>query len=171
MSRTARALHRFCLGRPCRVITSVDDEPYMIRVYVAHWRGHRRYLHRFLTADGERWLHDHPFDGFSLVLSGGYDEDLMPAFGQGVRTRRVRWANWVPGNKFHRIARVRPNTWTLFVHGPHRKLWGFVQPIESGNHYGLLYHNPFDQSDSGGAHWWEKPDCLVYPPPGVGCTP
>jgi hypothetical protein len=27
------------------------------------------------------------------------------------------------------------------------------------------YHQPFPTT--GGAHWWEDPDCLRYPPPGV----
>ena len=45
MSRIARALHRYCIGRPCRVIPS-GGAPYMIRVYLGHWRGWRLYLLR-----------------------------------------------------------------------------------------------------------------------------
>lgn len=160
-------LHRLCTGRPCRVIDS-GGTPYLIRIYLAHWRGWRLYLHRFVTADGERWLHDHPFSGCALVLSGGYWEEVLPALGGATWSCRRRWLNWIPCRKFHRIASVRPGTWTLFMHGPHRKTWGFLEPVETEDGtVSMLYFNPFDQSDSGGAHWWEKPDCLIYPPPGV----
>lgn len=169
MSRIiARALHRVCLGRPCRVIRSGDDGLYRIQVYLAHWRGWRLYLHRFLASDGERRLHDNPFDGAALVLSGGYIEELLPSLGDVPRHRMRRWWNWVPGSKFHRVACVLPNTWTLFVHGPHRKLWGFLDPVETDDDSpGWLYFNPFDQSDSGGAHWWVGAGVAVYPPAGV----
>lgn len=80
MSRIARALHSYCIGRPCRVIPS-GGAPYMIRVYLGHWRGWRLYLHRFVSSDGERWLHDHPFAGLAVVLSGGYVEEVLPALG------------------------------------------------------------------------------------------
>jgi len=162
-----RWLHRICRGRPCRVIES-GGKPYLVRVYLGHWRGWRLYLHRFVTADGERWLHDHPFSGCALVLSGGYWEEVLPALGGMTRLYRRRWLNWIPCRKFHRIASVRLGTWTLFMHGPHRKAWGFLEPVETEDgSLAMMYFNPFDQSDSGGAHWWEKPDCLIYPPPGV----
>lgn len=168
MSRVARALHRFCAGRPCRVIPS-GGAPYMIRVYLGHWRGWRLYLHRFLTPDGERWLHDHPFSGLGVVLSGGYVEEVLPALGADPRGFLRRWFNWIPARKFHRISSVQPDTWTLFLHGPHRKQWGFLQTIDTDD--GLvaawMYHNPFDKKDSDGAHWWAEPDVAIYPPEGV----
>lgn len=66
-----RALHRYCAGRPCRVIDS-GGSPYLVRVYVAHLGGWRIYLHRYVSADAEHWLHDHPFKAVSEVLCGGY---------------------------------------------------------------------------------------------------
>jgi len=164
--RVARALHRYCIGRPCRVIPS-GGQDYLVRVYLGHWRGWRAYLHRYLVADGERWLHDHPANGASLVLSGQYIEEVLPALGAVSRGYCRRWFNWIPARKFHRISSVLPNTWTLFVHGRHHKGWGFVEGLEFDGRPATLYHNPFDQSQSGGAHWWEAPDCLTYPPPGV----
>ena len=167
MSRIARALHSYCIGRPCRVIPS-GVAPYMIRVYLGHWRGWRLYLHRFVTSDGERWVHDHPFAGLAVVLSGGYAEEVLPALGAEPRAFLRRWFNWITARKLHRISSVLPNTWTLFIHGPHRNKWGFLEPVETEDgSVSWLYHNPFDQSDSGGAHWWAKPDVAIYPPEGV----
>ena len=159
-------LHRFCLGRPCRVIES-GEKPYLIRVYLGHWGGWRVYLHRFVRSDGERWLHDHPFTGCAVVLSGGYREEVLPALGGTTRIHRRRWLNWIPGKKFHRITEVLPGTWTLFVHGPHSKNWGFLDPIDMNDgSRPLLYFNPYNQSDSNGAHWWAEHDAAVYPPLG-----
>ena len=163
----SRALHRLCIGRPCRVIES-GGAPYMVRVYIGHWRGWRLYLHRFLTPDGERWLHDHPFDGFAMVLTGGYIEEVLPELGAEPRVYQRRWLNRIPRAKFHRISSVLPDTWTLFAHGPHRKRWGFLEPIDLGDgRTGTVYHNPFDQSLSGGAKWWARDGVAVYPPDGV----
>lgn len=167
MSRVARALHRFCAGRPCRVIPS-GGAPYMIRVYLGHWRGWRLYLHRFVTSDGERWVHDHPFDGFAVVLTGGYIEEVLPALGAEPRGYQRRWFNRIPRAKFHRVSSVLSDTWTLFLHGPHRKHWGFLEPIDlGGGRTGTIYHNPHEQSDSAGAHWWARDGVAVYPPDGV----
>lgn len=140
----------------------------MVRVYLGHLGGWRLYLHRFVTSDGDRWLHDHPFSGLALVLSGGYTEEVLPALGDTSCQRRRYWCNWIPGRRIHRIASVRPDTWTLFVHGRHRKHWGFLEPIETEDgSLALMYYNPHDQSDSAGAHWWARPGVAVYPPEGV----
>lgn len=141
-------------------------KPYLVRVYLASWRGWRLYLHRFISADGERWVHDHPFSGVAVILRGGYDEAVVRALGAGEQIRRRRWWNRIPDHRLHRIVSVLPGTWTLFVHGRHRHRWGFLQPVSDGKSM-LVYHNPFDQSQSGGARWWEAPGCAVYPPPEV----
>ena len=159
-----RALHRYCTGRPCRVIDS-GGSPYLVRVYLGHWRGWRIYLHRYVSADGERWLHDHPFSGLSLILSGGYVEEVLPHLGAESRRSWRRWFNWIPARKLHRIAGVMAGTWTLFIHGPHKHKWGFLEPVETEDGtLSYLYYNPFEQTDSGGARWWARPGVMTYPP-------
>lgn len=151
-----RLLRRLAANRPTRLI-EVGGAPYLARVYLWHWGGWRVYLHRFISCDGDRFMHDHPFHAFSVVLSGGYSEERMvtldmpaPAF----KVRQVRWLNWIPAKTFHRIASTLPGTWTLFVNSPHRKQWGFLYPQADG---GVLYKNPFDDEGQGnGAHWWES---------------
>ena len=159
MSRAwlAAWLQRFAANRPTREIAS-GGRPYLLRVYVAHWGGWRVYLHKFVGSDGERWLHDHPFNGLSVVLAGGYLEEVGRQWSwPDMRTvsRVRRWINFIPRHRFHRIAAIEPGTWTLFIHAPHSKGWGFLFPIAALN--GLVYTNPYDQSDSSGAHWWRKP--------------
>lgn len=154
-----RLLTRWCAGRPTRDIR-INGQPYLLRVYVCHWRGWRVYLHRFVSADGDRYLHDHPFHGLALVLSGGYTEERMRVLDLPepvVRLRRVRGLNWLPARTFHRIARVLPGTWTLFINTPHRKRWGFLIPMALDVGEGLVYTNPADVAHGHGTHWWSDP--------------
>jgi hypothetical protein len=133
---TERVIERLLLSisarRPCRFIDGEQGEPYLERYYLFGAFGWHAYLHRFVDSDPDRGLHDHPWGrAVSLVLSGGYDE-IRPLAGDPARTH-VRslhpWRlNLLHGADFHRVVlrECRP-AWTLFVHGPRVKGWGFVQ--------------------------------------------
>jgi len=126
----------------------------------------RIYLHAFHAPDSEGH-HNHPCRfGWALVLRGSYTEEYLEwedcrtpnmiwfgwtCNGHGddspcgvrpvVRRRRVRWFNWVPASKYHRITQLHPRrpggaVWTLFFMGPlkrdpatgARAGWGFWVP-------------------------------------------
>jgi hypothetical protein len=93
--------------------------------------GWRVYLHRFLTGDGDGH-HNHPWQwSFSVILRGSYTEetfDVAQGEPTAVRTRRVRWFNWIPAHRYHRITELHGNVWTLFVCGPVAQGWGFWMP-------------------------------------------
>ena len=172
MSSVSDIYHNQCIGKPCRVIES-GGKPYLIRVFLDHCGNSATttYLHRFVSGDAERWLHDHPFNASSSVLCGGYTEEVLSVLShKGPTTKLVRRT---PGenfsvlyNTFHRIVSAEPNTWTLFRHGPHlAKGWGFLEWVDDERGPHMRYHQPFPESN--GAHWWEDPDCLRYPPEGV----
>ncbi len=57
----------------------------------------------------------------------------------------MRWGNALALHSLHRIADTEPDTWTLFLHGPHRKGWGFVRHLAptDGTRAATLYHQPF----------------------------
>jgi hypothetical protein len=124
----------------------VNGQPYLQRYYVGRtYDGSDLWLHRFITADGDRHLHSHPFTAFSTVLVGEYYEIFREhdradhqrrhiraqVYGQTVlqmalvgqpppRGRPITPFNW------HRIAGVQPNTWTLFEVLPGRlPFWYF----------------------------------------------
>lgn len=89
-------------------------------------RGWRLMLHKIARPDLERVLHDHPWDFATMCLRGGYDE-LVNGVGAIHREQlrpgdiRLRAAEHA-----HRIDRiVGPNAWTLVLHGPRRRAWGF----------------------------------------------
>ena len=151
-----KLLQRYSSSRPARRIDSNGND-YLFRVYLWHWRGWRFYLHKFVASDGDRWLHDHPFNALSIILLGSYSEKILTGFdcpGVQTITRRRRWFNFVGANKFHQISGINQETWTLFIHAPHRKQWGFFEPHPDYT----AYHNPFDQAKSNGTFWWLSPE-------------
>jgi hypothetical protein len=135
-------LLRFTNRLPCRIIDGEQEEPYLERYYLFGAFGWHAYLHRFVDSDPDRGLHDHPWGrALSLVLTGGYDElryvrALAEPTADGrieepqVRRRRVRpWRfNLLRGTDFHRVVlREGRSAWTLFLHGPRVKGWGFLR--------------------------------------------
>lgn len=132
---------------PCRLIRRDGTAPYLERYYLA--RG--VYLHRFVGCDGDKEVHDHPWDAWAICLAGGYVEERLICFDldegwlHKLRTIKRFSINRIRGNDFHRIARTEPETWTLFVHGDRWKGWGFLQKLPWG---GAGYHQPFDTAVS-----------------------
>lgn len=127
--------------------------PYLERYYVGRWLGVTAYLHRFVSSDDEPHVHDHPwFWALALVLCGHYREErvigLCPDYGWLSRYRRmsVGRINAIRAHHFHRIVAARLDTWTLFVHGPHAKGWGFLKHLKSTDPQSrcVLYHQPLD---------------------------
>lgn len=128
---------------PARAIF-INGQPYMERYFLFRAFGYTAYLHRFLSADGDRYPHDHPWEtSYGIPLTGGYSEERCSInpnakYGQIIHgySRRKGPINRLQTNKishkdWHRIARVQPRTWTLFIHStPRIQEWGFVKPVE-----------------------------------------
>lgn len=145
-------LFRVTGSMPCRII-SIDGEPYLERYFLCRIFGITAYLHRFVSGDGDRDVHDHPWGwALSWILAGSYVEEVLNYLclsngfcSTSVRRRRFSFNRIGPG-KFHRIAHTEPETWTLFVHGGRIKHWGFFtwQPESAA---AVVYHNPYDAAD------------------------
>ncbi|MCP5137382.1 MAG: hypothetical protein H6981_11350 [Gammaproteobacteria bacterium] len=148
-------LYRLTSNRPCRLIT-IDEKPYLERYFLARFWGLTIYLHRFVSSDDERAVHDHPWSwSAALILAGGYREERLkhfdPETGWASQWRRLfpGRINWINTRAFHRITAPKPNTWTLFIHGPRVKSWGFLEKTERGLEYLL------PQKCVGQRNWWE----------------
>ncbi len=142
MSPIESLLLRITDRLPCRIIDGEHGEPYLERYYLAGLFGWHVYLHRFVDSDPDRGLHDHPWErAASLVLTGGYDElrlaqpprrgaSEMSLTNLPTRSRHVRpWRlNLLRGSDYHRVVlRDGRPAWTLFLHGPRVKGWGFLR--------------------------------------------
>ncbi len=89
--------------------------------------GWRLMLHKICRPDNDRVLHDHPWDFATLCLRGGYVElVLMPDQEALAMTLTAGQARLRAAQHTHRIDRILgPAAWTLVLHGPRRREWGF----------------------------------------------
>jgi hypothetical protein len=93
-------------------------------------------LHKIVRPDADHVLHDHPWDFATLCLRGGYVE---VEYGPG----ETRLSPLLPGDlrlraaeHVHRITEViGPAAWTLVLHGPRRREWGFWDTSVSPPHW------------------------------------
>lgn len=89
-----------------------------LRIVSSPWFG--VFLHRIYSPDEDRAEHDHPWDFWSFILCGWYQEHC-----EGVYFKRV-WCNFKRAEDQHRITWLsRRPVWTLVFHGRRRRVWGF----------------------------------------------
>lgn len=124
---TAEAL-RAMLARlkvMCAVVRRRDGRPYLERYYLVPAKdgGPGVFIHHMITSDPDPELHDHPWlESVSVVLAGSYTE--LRRDGR-VRLLRQGDSNVIRGDDFHRVL-IEDDCWTLFMHGPRVKSWGFL---------------------------------------------
>lgn len=88
-------------------------------------------LHHICEPDQDRHNHDHPWHARTIVARGGYDEDRIVEFtSDGAVTatfeRRAGDTATLRFGEYHRITSVQPDTWTIFITGRYRGIWGFL---------------------------------------------
>lgn len=99
------------------------------------------YLHIQVSDDPERPLHDHPWDNFSVILSGGYNEEYecapelvspeyYPRWKPSYRCLRKGSTVFRKATTAHRLVLPPgvPYTMTRFSTGPKVRDWGFWYP-------------------------------------------
>lgn len=162
MSLLESLLHRITDRLPCRIIDGEQGEPYLERYYLCGlngvgFQGWHAYLHRFVDSDPDRGLHDHPWGhAVSLVLTGGYDEvrlvdKSLPTAEVPTSTRRLLPGrfNRLRGEDYHRVVLNGRPAWTLFVHGPRVKGWGF---LHNGDYHAMAR----DAAELRHRNWWRQ---------------
>lgn len=97
-------------------------------------------LHHILRSDNDRDLHDHPWDYASYILDGGYWEILPKSqkqpFADDRDENNVTKTWWGPGSfrtasattRHRLIVPAGKTAWTLFIHRPKSRDWGFGTP-------------------------------------------
>lgn len=129
---------------PCYLIY-VDGTPSLERYYIGSAFGMSFYLDRFVSNNPYPYLHNLPWErSLSVVLTGNYEEEEFVDFfsnTMGAKIKKIQLFSYSPGNRFHRIISVSPNTWTFFVHnrevakGGQRKGWGHLEKNKDGTIY------------------------------------
>lgn len=128
-----------------------EGKPYLERHYLCTLLGVRMYLHRFVACD-EDGVHDHPFRySLSLILAGWYYEDRWAK--RYVR----RWFNFIGPNDFHRVVlphHAPHDVWTVFMHVPRTKPWGFLRATSKGAHGSIFQYVPVSDPGDPGLSFW-----------------
>ena len=137
-----------------------DGSPYLYRWHIVP-RNERAnsYLHIQVASDPGGCLHDHPWDNFSVVLSGGYNEliNVRPRLDpERNQTRHMLYRR--KGDTIARTAETAhrlilpasiPYTMTLFSTGPVRREWGYWFPE------GWRHHEDVIETVDGKSSWKE----------------
>lgn len=93
-------------------------------------------VHHILRPDNDRALHDHPWGFVTLILHGGYMEELPFVPLQALSAAQGKWythmvergvgsVHRVEPDGLHRIDSVKPGTWTLVLTTGKKREWGF----------------------------------------------
>lgn len=158
MKAIATILRNLVRSRPMRLI-EINGEPYLERYYMGTVQGRQIWLHRFVRDDAERHVHDHPWTALSIILTGGYTEQVAslvtsgraPARSTLLTRQHDRLAptiNLIGASRMHRIMSVKPDTWTLMIVGPrHGKGWFFYSQTPDG----VRARQPFSSTPD---DWW-----------------
>jgi len=156
--------------RPVKQIF-LDDKLYLERFFLFQIFGYTYYLHRMLAPDGDRDLHNHPWQyAYSIVLNGSYIERRLEF---GLQKRKIEYIapevisiirgyyfyqnighfNWLGEHSWHTIMEINePETWTLFWHSNWFRVWGFLRATG--------FQSAKDRLDgSYSSNWWKKKDC------------
>ena len=101
----------------------------LYRYYLLDTRWFGIYLHRLMTSDEDRALHDHPWSFVTWLIGGGYWEVIPHSrTGGNIRHWRRRFSVlYRPAEWAHRLELARP-TWTLVCRWRTRRIWGFFLP-------------------------------------------
>ncbi len=84
-------------------------------------------LHHIMRPDGDACQHDHPWWFITLILRGGYVEEV----GEEKRVQRMRVGRigYRPALYRHKITELPTGSaWTLVLAGPRVRDWGFHSP-------------------------------------------
>ena len=114
-----------------------NELPYLERFYLLSTKWIGVYLHRFWANDDDG-LHDHPWNSVSILLAGGYNEEVserqdVPYGPTLIHYRRPLHPPFKIRSKYaaHRITVLdgtEGQCWSLFIRfGLKRRQWGFYQ--------------------------------------------
>ena len=141
------------------ITTGENDTPYLTRFYLFIKHQQRGkipfniFFHKFLSTDDKNEMHDHPWNYFHIILSGGYwehhfenDEEIGAYEKKTLRVWRGSgyWC-WENSRHRHRIELEpgKPKPWTLVIPFKRQFHWGFWRKKNGCEWYEKIYHEKF----------------------------
>jgi hypothetical protein len=118
---------RWALLHPFRV--NKGGEPFLFRLRVLQTPWFSVLVHHIQKDDLDRAPHDHPWPFASLILRGGYTEQIWddPTRFDESRTRIRKLCSFrvIKLRQAHQITELHGDVWTLAFAGRHRGTWRF----------------------------------------------
>lgn len=101
---------------------------YLRRWFIWRCKYFNVFLHYIPQPDNDRDPHDHPWTFISVLLHGGYTEEVFNASRElrAVNERSAPSIGYRPGQTVHYITAVKPYTVTLVLTSDYFREWGFV---------------------------------------------
>ena len=135
------------LGRRMVIMDREGNEPYLIRYYMLFVDRNDNggfpfniFIHKFIIGD-DADKHDHPWNFFTLILSGGYYEEYEKIVeGRKITLTEFRYPGffqYVKSTHTHRV--ILPENkgcWTLFIPFKKNREWGFWRTISNTSEIG-----------------------------------
>lgn len=115
-------------------IRNNDGETYLARLRIIDTPWFGVYLHRIEGIDPQSDPHDHPWNFLSVVLAGGYTEQVWRMHrGSSEKMHFPYVRRWPPltihrmkaEGVAHRIIETEPHTLSLILRGKRSREWGF----------------------------------------------
>jgi hypothetical protein len=149
-------LNNIMQNRIRTITTGKNDTPYLTRFYLFIKHQQRGkipfniFFHKFLSTDDKNEMHDHPWNYFHIILSGGYWEHHFENDEEScTKTLRV-WRGsgyWCWENSRHRhrieLEPGKPKPWTLVIPFKRQFHWGFWRKKNGCEWYEKIYHEKF----------------------------
>ena len=140
-SKILDGLHYICPNHYAKrtILDRGTGEPYLHRHYLLlkdrDTFPFNVFLHKFIQGDNDD-IHDHPWDFFHIIISGGYWEYVpkninRSTLDQGVTKvwRHPGYYNMCTTDYKHRIILGKEKPWTIFIPFKRIEDWGFWIPI------------------------------------------
>lgn len=110
-----------------------DLGDYMERWIALLKNGDTRRLHHILRGDADPDPHDHPWNFWSIILWGSYQEEVWEVVdGTPTKIRTWRpgkwWPRFVRAEALHRLILEDGPVWTFVFTGSRIRHWGYATP-------------------------------------------
>jgi len=79
------------------------------------------YIHNIYRADEDKYMHDHPWNYWAMILKGGYIEQVK----NGFNTKLPGSFGFKKAENCHKIHHIIKPTTTLFITFRRRRDWGY----------------------------------------------
>lgn len=124
MIKLLEILEKWLIKRNSYTRLYLDNELYFDRFYLFRSEKFAIVLHKFYSSD--KYLHCHPWNNASFVLTGGYNEERFDGTTIFYKPGSFSFRQ---AEVFHKISKVHEpgKTWSLFITGPRKRIWGQIK--------------------------------------------